>query len=374
MRLSLLIGNEIKKFIVGLIIERIGRTETKVNRIIRMFRRNKKEAKEESEDLSNFIRRSTPIEAFPEDIKANYVPTNDEYTEEQVEKFKELREYIDTTKEFPIIEKDVKNFVNHKAHDIKVQPLAEIEKFWLSDKCLYRYLKACKWVLKDAIERLVLTIAWRREFGIIKLKEESSESAEKERLLGFDDISEENETGKELLMGFDNDMRPILYLKPGRQNTQPSKRQVQHLVFMLERAIDLMDENIQDSLTLIIDFKNKHDDVDKVTSKLPPLSVGKEVLHILQTHYPERLGRALLFNMHWIAKSFLNLISPFIDPMTRSKIVYDVKDVEQYIKKDQLEKDYGGLILFKYEHQKYWPALQKLTEEKRADKYASIEV
>lgn len=335
-----------------------------------MFRRNKKE----EEDLSQFIKRSTPIETFPEDIKESYKPAKDNYTEEQLGKFKELRNYIDNTKEFPVIEKDAKNFVHNKTKDIKLQPLAEIEKFWLSDRCLYRYLKACKWVLKDATERLVLTIAWRREFGIVKLKEESSESGESDLLIGFDDISEENETGKELLMGYDNDMRPILYLKPGRQNTQPSKRQVQHLVFMLERAIDLMDEDVQDSLTLIIDFKNKHEDVDKVTSKLPPLSVGKEVLYILQTHYPERLGRALLFNMHWVAKAFLNLISPFIDPMTRSKIVYDVKDIEQYVKKDQLEKDYGGSILFKYEHEKYWPALKKLTEERRAEKYAQIEV
>lgn len=339
-----------------------------------MFRRNKKEKKEESEDLSQFIKRSTPIESFPQEIKENYKPVADEYTKEQLSKFNELKEYINSNKEYPIVESDAKAFVQNKTQGMKLQPLAEIEKVWLSDRCLFRYLKACKWVLKDATERLVLTLAWRRGFGIVKLKEEGSEPQEKDALLGFDDISEENETGKELLMGYDNDMRPILYLKPGRQNTQPSKRQVQHLVFMLERAIDLMDENIQDSLTLIIDFKSKHDDVDKVSSKLPPLSVGKEVLHILQTHYPERLGRALLFNMHWIAKGFLNLISPFIDPTTRSKIVYDVKDVEQYVKKDQLEKDYGGLILFKYEHEKYWPALKELTESKRAEKYAGIEV
>ena len=60
--------------------------------------------------------------------------------------------------------------------------------------------------------------------------------------------------------------------------------------------------------------------------------------------------------------------------MTRSKIVYDVKEIEQYVRKDQLEKDYGGSILFKYEHEKYWPALKKLTEERRAEKYAHIEL
>ena len=339
-----------------------------------MFRRSKKQEVKE-EDPSKYIKLNKPVTHIPQELVDNYKPKPIKYDEEQINKFKELREYIDSKNDYPVLEKDTKNFVqDSNLESMELKPLSEIERYWLSDKCLYRYLRACKWVLKDAIERLVLTVSWRREFGIIKLKEEVENTQEKNNYIGFEDTSEENETGKEVILGYDNELRPILYLKPGRQNTQPSKRQVQHLVFMLERAIDLMNEEVQESLTLLIDFKSKFDDVDKVSSKLPPLSVGKEVLHILQTHYPERLGRALLFNMHWIAKSFLNLISPFIDPMTRSKIIYDVKDVEQYVKKEQLDKDYGGLILFKYEHEEYWPALQELTERRRAEKYKDIAI
>lgn len=339
-----------------------------------MFRRSKKQEVKEEEDLSKYIKLNKPICDIPQELTDKYEVKAKTYDEEQIKIFEALREYIDTNNAYPVLEKDAKHFVQKNNMDsMELTPLTEIERHWLSDKCLYRYLRACKWILKDSTERLVLTIAWRREFGIIKLKEEST-SEDEQSYLGFDDTSEENETGKEVILGYDNDLRPILYLKPGRQNTQPSKKQVQHLVFMLERTIDLMDEDIQESLTLLIDFKSKFDDVDKVSSKLPPLSVGKEVLYILQTHYPERLGRALLFNMHWIAKSFLNLIYPFIDPMTRSKIIYDVKDVQQYVPKDQLDKDYGGLLLFKYDHDEYWPALKELTARKRSEKFKDIAI
>ena len=36
-----------------------------------------------------------------------------------------------------------------------------------------------------------------------------------------------------ILNGFDNDGRPILYMFPGRENTDPSPRQVRHLVWCL---------------------------------------------------------------------------------------------------------------------------------------------
>lgn len=78
-----------------------------------------------------------------------------------------------------------------------------------------------------------MTLAWRREFGISHLGEEHGDK------ITADLVAVENESGKQVILGYENDARPILYLKPGRQNTKTSHRQVQHLVFMLERVIDL---------------------------------------------------------------------------------------------------------------------------------------
>ena len=203
-----------------------------------------------------------------------------------------------------------------------------------------RYLRATKWDVKDCIERIALSLSWRRQFGIDHFGEENGDR------LTADAVAVEEETGKQVVLGFENDARPILYLKPGRQNTKTSHRQVQHLVFMLERVIDFMPAG-QDSLALLIDFKD-HADVPKVSgnSKIPPIGVGKEVLHILQTHYPERLGKALLTNIPWLAWTFLKMIHPFIDPLTREKLVFD-EPFNKYVPMDQLDKLYGGYLDFK---------------------------
>ncbi len=68
-------------------------------------------------------------------------------------------------------------------------------------------------------------------------------------------ISPENETGKQIIVGYDKQGRPCHYLNPGRQNTEPSPRQVQHLVYMLERVIDIMPAQ-QEKLSLLINFKS----------------------------------------------------------------------------------------------------------------------
>ncbi|OBA28948.1 CRAL/TRIO domain-containing protein [Hanseniaspora valbyensis NRRL Y-1626] len=323
--------------------------------------------------MSGYITLNKPISEISKILKDKYNHIEDTYDKEEIKKFESLRNYINNTEKYPVKEKDVKNFIQNKdLNNMDLEVLADVEVYWLSDKCLYRYLRACKWALHDAKERLVSTLVWRREFGIVKLKEEVKDVKEREKYLGFDDISEENETGKQLLLGYDNDLRPILYLKPGRQNTKPSQMHINHLVFMLERCIDLMDENLQEKLTLLMDFKKKHDDLTGLPKTKPSMRINIQTINILQTHYPERLGKALLFNMTWVAKSVLQMSLPFMDPMTKSKIVYDVKDVEKYVQRNQLDKEYGGSILFKYEHDEYWPALKQIILEKRSKRYKDV--
>ncbi|KAG8806060.1 hypothetical protein FRC18_006306 [Serendipita sp. 400] len=43
--------------------------------------------------------------------------------------------------------------------------LMEVEKFWLTNDCILRYLRATKWDVPSAIKRLETTLLWRREFG-----------------------------------------------------------------------------------------------------------------------------------------------------------------------------------------------------------------
>lgn len=164
---------------------------------------------------------------------------------------------------------------NTSERNAPTDPITDDERMWLTRECLLRYLRASKWNVAQAEQRLQSTLTWRREYGMEKLTP--------------DYISIENETGKQVILGFDIHGRPCLYLIPSNQNTEKSERQVQHLVFMLERVIDLMGPD-QETLALIVDFSS--------TKSGQSASVGqaKETLNILQNHYPERLGRALVLN------------------------------------------------------------------------------
>ncbi|KZL81645.1 cral trio domain-containing protein [Colletotrichum incanum] len=232
------------------------------------------------------------------------------------------------------------------AHADKSGPLTDSERQWLTRECLLRYLRATKWNPKDAEKRLLETLAWRREYGVEALTPEH--------------ISPENETGKQIILGFDKERRPCHYLNPGRQNTDPSPRQVQHLVFMLERVIELMPAG-QEKIALLINFKTSK----SRSNTAPGIGLAREVLHILQTHYPERLGKALIINVPWMVNGFFKLITPFIDPMTRDKLKFN-EDMRQYVPEEQLWTEFSdGKLEFEYDHATYWPALNAMCKEKR---------
>ncbi|QKX58406.1 uncharacterized protein TRUGW13939_05528 [Talaromyces rugulosus] len=219
-------------------------------------------------------------------------------------------------------------------------PLTDEERLFLTRECLIRYLRATKWNVADAVKRLRATLVWRREYIGDKLTP--------------DYISIENETGKQLLMGYDLEGRPCLYLLPSRQNTEKSPRQLEHLVFMLERVIDLMPAG-QESLALVVNFN------ETKSGQNASVSQAKQTLDILQNHYPERLGRALVINIPWIIWGFLKIITPFIDPVTVQKLKFN-EDLRKHVPPAQLLKSVGGDVEFEYDHASYWPALTKLTQ------------
>ncbi len=232
----------------------------------------------------------------------------------------------------------------------KAGPLTDAERFWLTRDCLLRYLRATKWHEKEAERRLLETLTWRREYGVEDLT--------------ADHISPENETGKQITVGYDKEARVCHYLNPGRQNTDPSPRQVQHLVFMVERVIDIMPAG-QETLALLINFKQSK----SRSNTAPGIGLAREVLHILQHHYPERLGKALIINMPWIVTGFFKLITPFIDPLTREKLKFN-EDMATYVPAEQMLSEFSsGKLEFEYDHDVYWPALQKLCGERKAARW-----
>ncbi|KAJ3501403.1 hypothetical protein NLJ89_g9352 [Agrocybe chaxingu] len=233
-----------------------------------------------------------------------------EHSEEQKLQMAELREYADSL----LLS--------------TTDPYYPWELRWLrKPDTIPRYMRAAKWNLPDAKKRIQATIEWRREY--------------QPDLIPPDEIRIESETGKILINGFDKDGRPIIYMRPGRENTETSPRQLRHLVWCLERAKDLMPPG-QESLVILVDYKST------TLRTNPSISIARKVLHILQQHYVETLGRAIVVNLPMLLSFFYKGISPFLDPMRFNP------DLFELIPASQLDADFGGDNHYEFEATSYW--------------------
>ena len=66
----------------------------------------------------------------------------------------------------------------------------------------------------------------------------------------------------------------------------------------------------------------------------------------MQSHYPERLFKAFLFNVPMVFRAAWSMISPWIDARTAKKVVFCGADFQsellQLIAPESLEQRYGG--------------------------------
>lgn len=62
----------------------------------------------------------------------------------------------------------------------------------------------------------------------------------------------------------------------------------------------------------------------------------KELLHIDQFYYPETLHTMVICNAPWLFKAVWAIVSPWIDPITKSKILWGKDNLEKVMDKDQI--------------------------------------
>ena len=107
-----------------------------------------------------------------------------------------------------------------------------------------------------AIERLEATLRWRRKFGVYDLTAEQVEPEVSQPRVGLAFplsgpflraflLFAKAVTGKEFVFGYDTHGRPALYMVPSRQNTEETPRQIQFVVWMMERALDLTGPGVE---------------------------------------------------------------------------------------------------------------------------------
>jgi hypothetical protein len=85
------------------------------------------------------------------------------------------------------------------------------------------------------------------------------------------------------------------------------------------------------------------------------------------------LGASLILNVPFLLHAFYKMISPLIDPITRNKMKFNPKPVEDGLfAADELFKDsgWGGSREFVWDHEKYWGSLVRMCDEIRAGQMA----
>lgn len=77
------------------------------------------------------------------------------------------------------------------------------------------------------------------------------------------------------------------------------------------------------------------------------------MLGILQNHYVERLGRAIVVRLPALLNFFFKGIGPFMDPVTKEKMRFN-PDLSQLIPAEHLEAEFGGKSNYEFNHKTYW--------------------
>lgn len=142
----------------------------------------------------------------------------------------------------------------------------------------------------------------------------------------------------------DTQGRPVVIMRP-REDPHPNDNdtRLKWLVYTLEAASRLADETDDGKMTWLIDYAG-------YTRKAsPPLKVSLATLHILQNHYPERLGRAVCFHPPAIFDLLWRAVWPFIDPVTYRKVVFINKKsppgaMGEYFDLEGLDDSMGGRV------------------------------
>ncbi|KAI9343121.1 CRAL-TRIO domain-containing protein [Obelidium mucronatum] len=207
-----------------------------------------------------------------------------------------------------------------------------------------RYLVDCKWDLAAATKKLGATLEWRRSY--------------KPEEITLEEVEVEAKTGKGFISGFDKQGRPILFIIPRLDTAENPERALRFLVMLIERLIGLMPAGVE-KMAVVVDFEGVG------FFNATPMSVAIKYLHVLQNHFPERLGVLVVMNPTLFLSGLFSVLKPLMDPVTVAKIhllsptgsATDSFDLQSIFSADQLPVAYGGTHEFSYDHNEYWSVM-----------------
>ncbi|XP_074590695.1 uncharacterized protein LOC141846557 [Curcuma longa] len=209
-----------------------------------------------------------------------------------------------------------------------------------NNACLRRYLEARNWNVDKSEKMLQETLKWRATF--------------KPEEIRWHQVATEGETGKAYRADFrDREGRTVIVMRPAKQNTSSHEDQLRHLVYLLENAIINLPDG-QEQMIWLIDFTGWS------LANSVPIKTARETAHVLQSHYPERLAVAFLYNPPRIFESFWKIIKYFLDPKTFQKVKFVYPKNEESVTLmaknfdlEMLPEEFGGKNKAQYNHEEF---------------------
>ncbi|CAF0961639.1 unnamed protein product [Adineta ricciae] len=210
---------------------------------------------------------------------------------------------------------------------------------------LHRFLRARKWNVEHTIKALEEMLQWRRDNQVDLVLEEEvtlQRATLLQKILPY------------MNHGYTKVDRPLYMEKSGIicvdkiLSEFTTEQLLRHHVYWLELNCQRARERSRqigkhiESFTIVSDLHGCNMEIRKI---FPPF---KQSLYIDNNYYPERLGQMIFINPPTVFPILWNLVKPWLDPVTKSKIVVIKKGPEatntllQYIDVEHLPVEYGG--------------------------------
>ncbi|OIV92714.1 hypothetical protein TanjilG_25146 [Lupinus angustifolius] len=223
---------------------------------------------------------------------------------------------------------------------VAIGPLSGRSLKYCTESCLRRYLEARDWDVDKSKKMLEESLNWRSTY-------------KPEEIL-WPEVAHQGETGKVSRSNFHDKLgRTVLIMRPGMQNTASPENNIRHLVYMMENTIlNLLDGAEQ--MSWLIDFTGFS------LSTNVPIKTARDIIYILQNHYPERLAVAFLYNPPRLFQALFKAIKYFMDSKTAEKVKFvypNDKDTVELMKSlfdiENLPSEFGGKATLKYDHKEF---------------------
>nr|GMD59212.1 patellin-3-like [Ipomoea batatas] len=213
-----------------------------------------------------------------------------------------------------------------------------------SDVILLKFLRARDFKVKEAFTMLKSVVAWRKEFKIEELLEES------ELGQGLDKVV--------YMHGVDKEGHPICYNSFGEfqdkelyQSTFSDKEKLNKFlrwrIQFMEKSIRNLDFSPDGICTFVqvIDLKNSP---GLFFFKKELRQATNRALQLLQDNYPEFVAKQVFINVPWWYPSYYRMINALFTTRTKSKFVFagpskSAETLFKYIAPEQVPVQYGGL-------------------------------